>query len=85
MPADKLVDSIFRALSCTDGNNSNGNGSSSNGNNDNEVGGINVPGTVDGGGDTRAALKELVGRPALLFLVLMSRSLVRHISSVCYA
>ncbi|CAB1102132.1 unnamed protein product [Ectocarpus sp. CCAP 1310/34] len=62
MPADKLVDSIFRTLSCTDGNNSNSksNGSSSNGNNDNEVGGINVTGPVGGGGDTREALKELI-------------------------
>ncbi|CAM9489919.1 unnamed protein product [Ectocarpus sp. 4 AP-2014] len=60
MPADKLVDSIFRAISCTDANNSNANGSSSNGDNANEAGGINVPGAVDGGGDTRAALKELI-------------------------
>ncbi|CAM9652075.1 unnamed protein product, partial [Ectocarpus fasciculatus] len=48
--ADKLVDSIFRALSSTNGNN---------GNNDNNGGGNNVPGAINGGDGTREALKEL--------------------------
>lgn len=64
MPADKLVDSIFRALSSTNGNS--GKNDNTGGGNDNTGGGNNVQGAVDGGDGTRAALKGLVRRPAHL-------------------